>query len=251
MQRIFPAGAGQPNSVDAPEHLADLYAFPEPVPQRGVVRAMMITSIDGAAQGPDGKSGSLSTPADRRVLGLMRGLADVVLVGAETTRVEGYGPADVVPECVARRDRLGLLPTPPIAVVSRSLALDPAAPLFSAPPRRTIVLTVESSPRDRRAALAEVSDVVVVGERDVDVAAARRALLERGFGRILCEGGPRLLASVVTADELDELCATVSPMTTGGDATRLLAGAPAGVRSWRLAHVVEDDNTLLLRWVRP
>ena len=49
-------------------------------------------SLDGATVGPDGKSGSLSGPADRRALAQTRRLADAILVGASTIRAERYRP---------------------------------------------------------------------------------------------------------------------------------------------------------------
>ncbi len=52
----------------------------------------MITSIDGAIS-VQGRSGGLSGLADKVVFGLLRSLADVVLVGAQTARAERYGLA--------------------------------------------------------------------------------------------------------------------------------------------------------------
>ena len=40
-----------------------------------------------------GLSGGLSGGGDRRIFGMLRGLADVVVAGAATVRTEGYGPA--------------------------------------------------------------------------------------------------------------------------------------------------------------
>ncbi|PZF81080.1 hypothetical protein C1I92_22795 [Jiangella anatolica] len=192
----------------------------------------MVTSLDGAVQGPDGRSATVSSPPDRVVLSLLRRLADVVVAGAGTVRAEHYGPS-----------------SRPIAVVSRVLDLDPAAPLFTEAAHRTIVLTCASSPADRRAALSEVADVVVAGDTSLDVPAAVRALAERGLTRILCEGGPHLLASIVAARALDELCYTMTPALVGGTSHRLLE-APSDLHSdWTLGHLIEDGGTLLMRWV--
>lgn len=247
MQRIYPGGGPH---LDDVADLAAAYAFPEPSPGDCWIRAMMISSLDGAAQGPDGKSGSLSSPADRWAFALQRGLADAILVGAGTVRAEGYGPAEVEPAYEALRHAAGQLAAPPIVVVSRQLDLDPAAPLFTEEPRRTIVVTVDSAPRQRRTALAAVADVVVAGDADVDLAAVRAALAERGYRRIVCEGGPHLLATVLAGGHVDELCLTFAPMTVGGTPLRLLGELPMAPRDWRLAHVIEDDGTLLTRWTR-
>ena len=76
--------------ADVVQALADLYAFPDPVPPHGWVRANMVTTLDGSTTGADGLSGTIGGAADRAVFGALRGLADVVLVGAGTARTEGY-----------------------------------------------------------------------------------------------------------------------------------------------------------------
>ncbi|NEE02343.1 pyrimidine reductase family protein [Phytoactinopolyspora halotolerans] len=215
----------------------------------------MVNSIDGAAQGPDGRSGTLSTPSDQRVLALLRALADVVLVGAGTARAERYGPVEPDPDYAELRKRNGQPPAAPMAVVSRRLELHPSSPLFThatemtGADQRTIVFTVESAPPERRSALEEVADVIVAGDHDVHMPAALEHLAARGLRRVLCEGGPQLLAHVARADLLDELCVTVTPMLTGGYATHILDGAPIEHSRWALAHLIEDDSTLITRWL--
>src|SRR5579862_8368186 len=70
--------------------LAECYAYPG-TDGRPWVRADMVASVDGAAT-LAGRSGGLSGAADREVFGLLRFLADVILVGAGTARAEGYQP---------------------------------------------------------------------------------------------------------------------------------------------------------------
>ncbi|MGO1334328.1 MAG: dihydrofolate reductase family protein, partial [Cellulosimicrobium funkei] len=74
------------------DRLAALYAYGTPVRGASVVRANMVASVDGAAWGPDERSGSINDDADWRVFRVLRALADVVLVGAGTARAEGYTP---------------------------------------------------------------------------------------------------------------------------------------------------------------
>ena len=184
-----------PTSLDDAA-LARLYGYPT---DRGsAVRGNMVGSLDGAAT-VDGLSGGLSSPADRRIFWLLRGLADVILVGAGTARSEGYRPTRGTHSWAALGLRDGRPSAPPLALVSRSLDLDPAAPLIAQAPAdaRTIVITCAASPADRRAALAGVADVIVAGDDSVDLKAALSALAARGLARVLCEGGPRLLSDVI------------------------------------------------------
>lgn len=212
----------------------------------------MVSTLDGAARGANERSGSISTAADREVFALMRGLADVVFVGAGTVRKERYGPVDLIAEHAQRRRHNGQPRTAPIAVVSRSLTFDPSAPLFAKAEQRTIVFTSESSPQERRNALSEVADVVIAGDESVDVTTALDELDRRGLRQVLCEGGPTLLAQVVHADLLDELCLTLTPALAAGPALRILDGPllPSGTDTWDLGHIIEDDSALLTRWTR-
>jgi riboflavin biosynthesis pyrimidine reductase len=241
--------------------LPALYAYPgETVRGRPWVRANMIASADGAATA-SGLSGGLSGDADRTVFGVLRALADVVLVGAGTVRAEAYRPARIPERWAGLRE--GRTPSPPIAVVSRSLDLMPASPLLTEAPghARTIVITVQGAPADRKAAVASQAELIVAGEQRVDLRAAIGALAAMGHRRILTEGGPHLLGQIAEAGLLDELCLTVSPVLAGGQAGRIIEGAapPPGGRQpgegaspgpLALAHVLEDQGYLLCRYLR-
>lgn len=249
--------------------LAALYAYPQgreaagPDAGRPWVRANMVTSADGAAS-LDGRSGGLSGAADRAVFAVLRSLADVILVGAGTARIEQYRP--VQPDEIWPALRAGRPPTPPIAVLtSRMAGLAPDGPLLASAPgqARTIVLTTEAAPTALRSAAARSAEVIVAGPDVVRPAAAVGALAERGYLRVLTEGGPRLLEQIVAAGLLDELCLTVSPILAGGRANRIITVPAAGTRAanaalpaqagptgLRLAHVLEDAGHLLCRYLR-
>jgi riboflavin biosynthesis pyrimidine reductase len=226
--------------------LAALYAYP-PGPW---LRANMVSSADGAAH-LGGVTSGLSSAADRHLFALLRTLADVIVVGAGTVRAEHYAPVrqhELWPDL-----RQGRTPTPPIAVVTRRLDLDPSSRLItSAPPSaRTIVITTAQAPADRRAALEGLVDIILAGQESVDVKAAVAALVERGHRRMLAEGGPSLLAQFAGAGLLDELCLTIGPLLAGAGAERILAGdGPGPAQPLTLAHVLEDNGFLFCRYTR-
>jgi riboflavin biosynthesis pyrimidine reductase len=242
VQRLFPGPSAKVDWADLP----DAYAYPPG--DATTVRANMVASVDGAAQ-LGGRSGPLSTPADQKLLGLLRQLADVVLVGARTARAERYGPVPVRRAYEDLRLAAGQLPAPPIAVVSGGLDLDPDGPLFRDAAAQTIVVTCRAAPPDRRRLLSERAEVIDAGDDRVDLGRAVDALAERGHRRVLCEGGPTVLAQLTRTGRLDELCLTVSPLLTGGSAARILDGTtiePA--MHVRLLHLLEDDGALFARY---
>jgi riboflavin biosynthesis pyrimidine reductase len=236
LRQLFPAVTDHPD-------LAALYAYPD----SQWLRANMVASADGAAS-LGGASASLSSDTDRRVFALLRTLCDVILVGAGTARTERYKPAR--PQELWRDLRTGRSPTPPIAVVTGRLDLDPDSPLITAAPpdARTIVITTAKAPPDVRAAIEPHADVIIAGEQTVDFRAAVDALAGRGHRRMLAEGGPQLLAGLLAAGLLDELCLTIGPLMAGPGAGRIVAGAGGGTLPLHLAHVLEDQGFLLCRY---
>ena len=258
MRQIYPA-AGPEVAADgdgaraAAGLLAGLYAYPPGISAgRPWVRANMIASADGAAS-LDGKSGGLGGPADRLLFSVQRGLADVILVGAGTARAEKYGPARADPLLAGLRGQRP--PTPPIAVLSARLDLDPDSPLLTqAPPdARTIVLTTQAAPAGRRAAVAAHAQVIVAGADRVTAGQAVGALAGLGHAAILCEGGPGLLGQIAAAGLLDELCLTISPVLAGGAAGRILAAAddaPGLPEELALDGVLADGAYLFCRYAR-
>jgi riboflavin biosynthesis pyrimidine reductase len=221
-----------PDPADATD-LAEAYAAP---PGR-LVRVNFVASLDGAVT-LAGRSAGLSSPGDRELFHLLRALSDVVLVGAGTARAENYGGAR------AAGGRI-----PPIAVVTRSLDLDPASRLFTDTQVPPIVITCRNAPAERRAALSDRADVVVAGDDDVDLAGALDQLAARGLEHVICEGGPHLFGWLSAAALVDELCLTLSPVLAGGEAGRIVAGLAGEVRDpMRLVHVLEEDGHLFLRY---
>src|SRR4051794_23271220 len=96
----------------------------------GGLRVDFVSSVDGAAQAK-GRSAGLQTPGDNRVFAALRDLADVVLVGSGTALVERYRGIRLDEQRLAIRRAYGLGDTLPIAVISRSLRMDPSLPLFA------------------------------------------------------------------------------------------------------------------------
>lgn len=246
---ITSENADEPASL---RRLADCYRYPvspTSVPDSPYVRVNFVSSIDGAVT-HNGKSGELGGPGDRAVFRTLRGLADVILVGARTAVTEGYRqpqPDEVF--AGLRRDH-GQAPAPRLGLVSRSLSI-PAdyAPLADT---ATVVFTCAGAPDDRRRALADAGATVVdCGQDTVEL---RRVLEVCGAGRwsrVLCEGGPSLFGSLIAADLVDELCHTTSPVLAGGDAGRIAHGPDTALRSMRPEMILtDDDGYVFTRWVR-
>ncbi|MEV0049508.1 pyrimidine reductase family protein [Saccharopolyspora shandongensis] len=246
VDKLWPVDGAQ--QVD--DQLEGFYAYPERL-ERPWVRVNFVSSLDGAVT-VRGSSRGLSAPVDQRVLGLIRDLSDVVLVGVGTALAEGYRGVKRNEVRAERRERLGLSPVPPIALVTAHASLPPESPLLTDTLVPPIVLTREAAPQSRRTALADAgADVVVAGDERVDLHAVLDALNARGLRRIGCEGGPTLFGNLVDEDLVDELCLTLSPLLASGDAGRIAAGAGVEApRRMRLQSALHAESLLLLRYAR-
>jgi 5-amino-6-(5-phosphoribosylamino)uracil reductase len=226
----------------------DVYADVPSNATRPSVRLNMIVSVDGGTSW-GGVSGALGGPADKALFAVLRSLADVVLVAAGTMRSEHYGPAVLAATTQDARARRGQSPVLPIAVVSRTCQLDWSAPFFTSAAARPLVVTVSNAAAVDRARAAEVADVVVAGEHDVDFTRALDELGARGVRTVLAEGGPTLNGQLAREGVLDELCLTLAPRLASGDAKRILAGSTlTELRNLRLRSICEEGDYLFLRY---
>jgi riboflavin biosynthesis pyrimidine reductase len=225
MRRLLPEPADD-ISVDE--------AYPGPLghdPRRPWVGLCMVASIDGSIA-VDGTSGGLSSPTDTAVLGRLRQLADVIIVGSGTVGDEGYGP----PRKPEQR----------IGVVTRTGNVDLTSALFSS--GSAFLLTTDDADFD-----TGDLDVVRAGQGSVDFALAieRIAALVPACSVIQAEGGARLNGALLDADLIDEMNVTMSPSAVGGDGPRLAAGAGDVGRRYDLAQLaVDEESFLYARWLR-
>jgi len=183
----------------------------------------MVASIDGSTV-IDSNSRALSSKADQEVLLTLRDLADVILVGAATVRIEGYRPPR------KRGQRVG--------VVSRTGFVDVTTALFTS--GCGFLIVPEDAPptpvESVRAGVGEVDFAGALGQLHADFVQA--------------EGGAQLNGALSTADVIDEINLTISPQLAGGDGPRVTSGSVQMSRQMRLAHVLEDDGFLFTRYVR-
>ncbi len=242
MRLLLPASSGLSTGEISTDDLATLYA----APPGAWLRCNMVSTLDGAANGPDGRSGSINNDADHVVFDLLRALSHVVVVGAGTVRTEGYPPLHVPEEWSQVRSALGLPETLPLVVVSRSGNVP--ATVRDASPGTVLFATTANATgfADARASLGE-EQVIGCGEDEVDLSALVADLHGRGWTQILTEGGPHLTGSFLGAGLMDELCFTITPRVVGGEHPRPVG--PAGVpMDLELTTLVEQDGTLMGRW---
>jgi riboflavin biosynthesis pyrimidine reductase len=201
-------------------------------------------------------------PHDQWLMGLLRARADAVIVGANTLRTESEHiwtsefiyphDADGFGELRQAESRSR---TPLQVFVTRSGDISSNAAVFHDTSLSVVVVTSKDGKENLPASTLSNADVIVAGDRDVDVPTALQSLHDDfGVNTLLCEGGPRVYGAFIGSEVLDEEFLTMSPVLIGGngDSPRpgLIEGLPlppGSPQRARLMSVRRADDHLFLR----
>tara|TARA_B110000014_G_scaffold226044_2_gene185157 strand:+ start:178 stop:912 length:735 start_codon:yes stop_codon:yes gene_type:complete len=173
----------------------------------------MISSQNGLAT-LDGKSGPLGGPADKELFRTLRGVADVILVAAGTVRTENYTLPVITERTAQIRKSENKAPLPKIVVLTNSLDLDPESSLFCNPDYQPIILTSTSRPKRQKMNRFKNAEIIQIEGSRVNLEKVLPKLTEKIGSIILVEGGPSLNQQLVEKDLFDELCITISPVSS-------------------------------------
>jgi riboflavin biosynthesis pyrimidine reductase len=237
---------------------------------RPCVIGNFVTTLDGVASlsdpgRPGGGQISGSNPHDRMVMGLLRSVADAVIVGAGTLRSvpNHLWTADHIYPALSGpygqlRSALGKSGPPLNVIVTARGEVDAALPVFgSGKVPVMVVSTPEGARRLRERGLPPSVRIEEAGGTDALGAKAILDTVRRVLhGKIvLVEGGPMLMGEFFEAKRLDELFLTLAPQVAGRDASVERPGFVAGKRFgperplWgSLAGVKRAGSFLFLRY---
>jgi diaminohydroxyphosphoribosylaminopyrimidine deaminase/5-amino-6-(5-phosphoribosylamino)uracil reductase len=188
---------------------------------RPLVTLKFATSLDGRIATASGESQWITGPPARERAHALRANHDAIMVGTGTVIADD-------PQLTCRLPGLGHC-SPVRVVIDRHLRIPPAARLVVDARRiPTWVLTLRSADPARRATFLAnritLIDVDPDSEGQVDLAAALRALGERGITRLLVEGGAGLMAAFLRARLVDRLVWVHAPLIIGGEGVPAIAG---------------------------
>jgi len=241
-----------------PPALAELYGGDFGL-ARPCVYANFVASVDGVVALPiGGESGAVvsgGSEPDRFVMGLLRAVADAVLIGAGTFRKAAgdlWSPEAVFPEAAESfadlRRRLGLRPQPLLVIVTASGAIDVAQPAL----RDALVATSPDGAARLQGKLPPGARLIVLPREPADARPLIDLLRGEGLQAVLSEGGPSLFGELLSQGLVDEIFVTSSPRLFGrwADDGRksLVAGRDLGGRELSLASVRRHGSHLFLRY---
>ncbi len=276
LESLFEAEGG--SALPLPSDLATLYGrlhLPSH-PGRPFVLGNFVTTLDGVVtlnEPGHASGGDISgfNRHDQLVMGLLRAVADAVIVGAGTLRSvpqHRWTAQYIYPALAGAYQQLRTSmdkPAPPLNVIVTAhgeVNLD--LPVFqSGEVPVLLVTTTHGAERIERIRAERLPPGVRVSALQSAGPLSARAILQavsrvRQSDVILVEGGPQLMSDFFAAQALDELFLTLAPQIAGRDAEVERPGLVMGKRFapehplWgTLISIKRSDSHLFLRYAFP
>lgn len=228
-----------------PTELTELYGgLALPLRDRSpYVMGNFVSTLDGVVSlnlpGQAG-GGEISgfNPHDRALMGVLRAVADAVVVGAATLRASPrhiwkaeYVRPPLAEGYRALRAALGKTTPPLNVIVTARGEIDAGLPVFTSGEVPVLIVTTPDGARRLHQTNLPTGVQVVAGGRNGALTAQEVIeMISRVHrpGVILVEAGPRLMGDFLAEGRLDELFLTLAPQVAGRDISLARPGLVAG-----------------------
>jgi riboflavin biosynthesis pyrimidine reductase len=231
LELLFDSDRGA--ALPLPPELSALYGrlgFPVRS-DRPYIISNFVSTIDGvvALDAPGKSIGDVisgSNEHDSAVMGLLRSVADVVIVGAGTLRASPrhiWTAEHIYPSLTSAykslRNEIADTPTPLNVVVTARADIDPSIPLFQSGKVQVLIVTTNLG-AERVKKMGMPVWVQVIAAREAGSLAAREIFAAITVVRpsskiVLVEGGPHLMGDLFEERWIDELFLTLAPQVAG------------------------------------
>lgn len=220
---------------------------------RPFVTVNFAITCDGRVSTRNHTPADFTSKRDKHRLSEIRATCDAVLVGASTIAADKMTMGISDPSLRAARIGRKQAEYPVRVIVSNSGRISPALRVFEKDFSPIVIFSTTAMPASTRKALTEKADVWLHESASINLAAMLATLRgEYRVKRLVCEGGPRLLRSLLAENLVDELHLTLAPKIFGGRKAPTLTGVPGDFlpRSIKcqLVEMQEIDGECFLRY---
>ncbi|HYC20316.1 MAG TPA: 2,5-diamino-6-(ribosylamino)-4(3H)-pyrimidinone 5'-phosphate reductase [Candidatus Bathyarchaeia archaeon] len=205
-------------------------------------------SADGKISTIARKQVRISGEDDLRRVDALKADVDAVMVGVGTVLADD--PKLTVKSIALKRRRVGRGRTesPLRVVVDSSARTPPTAAVLGS---NALIATSRQAPRHRVEELETKAEILVVGERKVDLATLLGRLKDRGVKSLLVEGGATLNFALLSLGLVDEIYTYVGNIIIGGSAAPTLVdgeGLTSDFVKLNLQEVRQIGDGVLIKW---
>ena len=235
-----------PQKVLDPEKIDLFYPWPEKV----WLRANMVQSLDSAIVDQNGTTKNLSGEIDKKVFRTLRQLCDVVIIGSNTAQKSPYQDFKISEKHQIIRKRLRMPEKPRLAVISNNLNISKEFFKDWRESNQVLLYTHQNNEPNIKPFIG-LAEIVYCGQRQINLKSVKQDLVRRSFKRILCEGGPSLLHSLLKENLVDEIDLTIeTKILNTPDSLTLVNGEVFKPFIKLLPHqLIQHEKTLLLRYL--
>lgn len=208
-------------------------------------------SADGKIATIERKQTRISGGLDFDRMDELRASSDAIMVGIGT--VLSDNPSLTVKSAARREKRraLGLDENPARIVVDSSARTPIDSDIFKKGASRKIIAVSGSAPKEKIKMLSKVAEIIVAGEKTIDLEMLLIELKFRGINRLMVEGGATLNWGLISAGLVDEIYTFIGNIIIGGRTAPTLVdgeGFVGGFCRLDLLSCEQMENGVLIRW---
>jgi len=205
-------------------------------------------SADGKISTVARKQVRISGTEDMQRVDALKSRTDAVMVGVGTVLADD--PKLTIKSDVLKRERVaeGKAENPLRIVVDSNARTPPTAAILGP---NTLIAVTQQAPRLKVEELEAKAEVLVVGERKVDLGALLVRLKERGVDSVLVEGGATLNFSLLSLGLVDEVYTYVGNIIIGGSSAPTLVdgdGLTSDFVKLKLRQIRQVGEGVLIKW---
>lgn len=205
-------------------------------------------SADGKISTVARKQVRISGEDDLRRVDALKADVDAVMVGVGTVLADD--PKLTVKSMALKRTRVdqGRTENPLRVVVDSRARTPPTAAVLGS---NALVATSQQAPRHRVEELETKAEILVVGEREVDLVALLGRLEDRGVESLLVEGGATLNFALLRLGLVDEIYTYVGNIIIGGSAAPTLVDGEGLTNDFvklNLQEIRQIGDGVLIKW---
>jgi 2,5-diamino-6-(ribosylamino)-4(3H)-pyrimidinone 5'-phosphate reductase len=205
-------------------------------------------SADGKISTVARKQVRISGKEDMQRVDALKVSTDAVMVGIGTVLADD--PKLTIKSDVLKQERIAEGRTEnPLRIVVDSNARTPSTASILGP--NALIAVAEQAPRHKVEELSTKAEVLIVGERKVDLSALLVRLKDRGVNTVLVEGGATLNFALLSLGLVDELYTYVGNIIIGGSSAPTLVdgdGLTSDFVKLKLRQISQVGDGALINW---
>ncbi len=208
-------------------------------------------SADGKIATMERKQTRISGNIDFDRVDEMRATSDAIMVGIGT--VLSDNPSLTVKSARRREKRLlqGLDETPARIVVDSMARTPPDADIFKKGAGKKIIAITELAPKKNVQELSKKAEIIVSGEKMVNLEKLLAELKVRGINQLMVEGGATLNWGLISKGVVDEIYTFIGNIIIGGRSAPTFVDGDGFVKEFFRLSLISCEKVeegVLLRW---